>query len=307
MIWTRLLSLWRYGVRMMDRMHRIHLGLISAGVAFYGMFAVFPGLAAVVSLWGMFGDPSVIFTYLNVADNFLPNEAEALIDTQVSGFVLQGRTSLGWASALSILIATLAARAGVDALVRGINAIHLTRPPSGFRRYLLGYLLTLALVGVVLLGLLTVVVVPLALHMLDLGPLGGWLITGLPWGAVFLIVLITIGILYRYSPTTEGPRPPLFSWGALIAALLWAAASVAFSAYLGRFDSYNRIYGSIGAVVALQMWFFLASYSVLLGALFNVELRRYRRNRRAGVDHAKAARAAMGRAVSTVEPPESRP
>ena len=55
------------------------------------------------------------------------------------------------------------------------------------------------------------------------------------------------------------------------------SASLAFSAYLGSFNSYNRIYGSIGAVVALLMWFYLAAFSVMLGAIFNVELRRRRR------------------------------
>lgn len=281
MLVNTLFQIWRFVWLMSDRMHRTHLGLISAGVAFYAMFAVFPGLAAVVSLWGLFGDPAVIFTYMDVADQFIPDEAEALINSQVAALVSQGPTHLGWASGLSILIATLAARAGVDALVRGINAIHLTRSPSGIWRYIFGYILTLVLMGVVLLGLLTVVIVPIAVRLLDLGAVGGWLLTGLPWMAVFLIVLITIGILYRYGPTVKNQRPPLFSLGSLIAALLWAAASLAFSAYLGQFDSYNRIYGSIGAVIALLMWFYLASYSVLLGALFDVELRKRRRNRKA--------------------------
>ena len=90
-----------------------------------------------------------------------------------------------------------------------------------------------------------------------------------------------IGILYRYGPNVKTPRTPVFTWGALFAACLWAAASVAFSAYLSSFNSYNRIYGSIGTVVALLMWFYLAGFSVLLGALINVELARRRRIRAA--------------------------
>ena len=89
--------------------------------------------------------------------------------------------------------------------------------------------------------------------------------------------ILTIGILYRYGPNVKTPRTPIFTWGALFAAMLWAAGSIAFSAYLGSFNSYNRIYGSIGTVVALLMWLYLAGFSVLLGALINVELARRRR------------------------------
>ncbi len=276
MILTAAKALWDFLWAISERMHRTHLGLISAGVAFYAMFAVFPGLAAIISLWGLVADPAVIFTYTDVTDRFIPDGPDTLIYDQIYALVSHGRTKLGWASAVSILIATLAARAGVDALVRGLNAIHNTRAQIGLWRYLLGYLLTLALVGVVLVGLLTVVIVPLALNYLDFGPAKGWLLTGLPWAGVFLIVLVAIGILYRYSPNVSGPRPPFLSAGALLAALLWAGASVAFSAYLASFNSYDRIYGSIGAVIALLTWFYLGAYSVLLGALFNVELRRFR-------------------------------
>lgn len=269
-------TIWGFLWAMSERMHRTHLGLISAGVAFYAMFAVFPGLAAIISLWGLVADPSVVFTYMDVTDRFIPDEANSLIYEQIVALVNHGRTRLGWASAVSILIATLAARAGVDALVRGLNAIHNKRAQTGIWRYLLGYILTLSLVGVVLVGLLTVVVVPLAFNFVEFGPAEGWMLTALPWIGIFVIVLIAIGILYRYSPNVAGARPPLLSAGALLAALLWAAASVGFSAYLSSFNSYDRIYGSIGAVIALLTWFYLGAYSVLLGAMFNVELRRHR-------------------------------
>ena len=98
---------------------------------------------------------------------------------------------------------------------------------------------------------------------------------------MILIVMIGIGILYRYGPNVRRPRTPIFTWGSLVAAFAWALASLAFSTYLGSFNSYNRIYGSIGAVVALLMWFYLGAFSVMLGAVFNVELARRRRIRAA--------------------------
>ena len=253
------------------------MGLISAGVAFYAMFAVFPGLAAIIALWSLWFDPTVINEYLRVADEFIPDGAEAILDSQIQSLLTGGRTTIGWASLVSFLVATVAARAGVDALVRGLNAAYGVRSHSTIFGFLLAYVLTLAIVGVVLMGLAMIVILPILINFMTYGPLRSWLVSGLPWGAMFMIVIVGIGILYRYGPNVKTPRTPVFTWGALVAALAWAAASMAFSAYLSSFNSYNRIYGSIGAVIALLMWFYLAGFSVLLGALINVELARRRR------------------------------
>lgn len=270
-------SSWQFIAAIFDRMDKIHMGLISAGVAFYAMFAVFPGLAAIIALWGLWYDPHVIEGYIKVVEEFVPPGAMSIIQGQIDSLTSGGRTQLGWASLVSFVIATISARAGVNALVRGLNAAYGVRSYSTVFGFILAYALTLAIVGVVFLGLATIVIVPIVLNLLNLGALRAWLITALPWGAMFLIVMIGIGILYRYGPNVRSPRTPILTWGSVVAALAWGAASLAFSAYLGSFNSYNRIYGSIGAVVALLMWFYLAAFSVMLGALVNVELRRRRR------------------------------
>ncbi|MDO5657299.1 MAG: YihY/virulence factor BrkB family protein [Paracoccus sp. (in: a-proteobacteria)] len=284
----RLRDIWQFMSSVFERMDKIHMSLIAAGVGFYAMVAVFPGLTAIITLWGLWSDPHVILTYVDVAREFIPDQAADILLVQVDALTEGGRTQIGWASVLSILIATVAARAGVDALVRGLNAAHGVRSHSTIMGFILAYILTLAIVGVVLLGLATIVILPLAINFLTFGPLRTWLVGGLPWAAMFLIVLIGIGILYRYGPNVKTPRTSVFTWGSLIAALAWAAASIGFSAYLAQFDSYNRIYGSIGAVVALLMWFYLAGFSVMLGAVINVELARRRR-----INAARAARRAV--------------
>lgn len=270
-------EIWRFFMAVLERMDKIHMTLIAAGVAFYGMFAVFPGLAALFALWGIWYDPQVIQDFVHVADEFIPKDAANIIYSQVDDLIESGPTQLGWTTAISFMIATISARAGVDALIRGLNAAYGVRSYSTVFGFFLAYLLTLALVGVVLLGLVTVVIGPLAINFLIEGPLQSWLISIVPWLVMFSLVLIAIGILYRYGPNVKAPRTPILTWGALIAALLWAGASFGFSAYLSSFNSYNRIYGSIGAVIALLMWFYLGGFSVLLGALINVEMSR--RNR----------------------------
>ena len=107
--------LWDFMVAVSLRVGNGHFGLIAAGVAFFAMFAVFPGLAAAVAVWGLFADPRVIAGYLSVAERFLPPEARTLIHDQVMGLITAPRSALQWTTLLSVLIALYSARAGVSA------------------------------------------------------------------------------------------------------------------------------------------------------------------------------------------------
>jgi len=268
---------WQFVLAVLERMDKIHMSLIAAGVAFYAMFAVFPGLAALFALWGLWNDPQVIEQYVHTTDGFIPQSAAGILYGQINSLVAAGRTQLGWTTAISFVIATVSARAGVDGLIRGLNAAYGVRSHSTVMGFLLAYVLTLVIVLVIALGLATIIVVPIAFNFLPDVPLRNWLIGALPWMAIFSIVLVVIGILYRYGPNVKAPRTAIFTWGSVFAALAWAGVSYGFSAYLASFNSYNRIYGSIGAVIALLMWFYLGGFTVMLGALINVELSRRRR------------------------------
>lgn len=269
-------KIWKFGVGMAGRIGESQLGLIAAGVAFYGMFAVFPGMTATIALWSLVADPAAIATYMDVAAEFVPPEAWAILSGQITALLEGPKASLGWATVFSVFIALYSARAGVAALVQGLNVIHGSAQRSSLHGFFMGYALTLALVGVILLALATVVVVPLALAFLPLGSLRGWLLSALPWGAMFVLIVTALGMLYRFGPNTGPKRQHLASPGAVLAALTWSGASLAFSYYLSNFGTYNRVYGSIGAVIALLMWFYISAYAVLLGAALNAELARWR-------------------------------
>lgn len=263
---------WLFVRAVFERIDESHMGLIAAGVAFYAMFAVFPGLAAIIALWSLWFEPDVIMTYVDVAHEFLPEDAAGIIDTQIRSLTAGGKTTIGWASVISFVVATVSARAGVDALIRGLNAAHGVRSRSTLVGFIRAYVLTLAMVGISLAGMATIVVVPILLKFMVIAPIRATLLTALPWAGMFVLVNIGIGILYRYGPNVGAQRTRLLTWGGLFATLLWSVASIGFSAYLGSFNSYNRIYGSIGTVVALLMWFYLAGFSVLVGAVINIEL-----------------------------------
>lgn len=266
-------KLWQFVLAVWTRVGDGHFGLIAAGVAFYAMFAVFPGLGAAVALWGLVADPVVITGYLEVAERFLPPDAGKLVHDQVMGLILAPRAALGWTTILSLAIALYSARAGVSALIQGLDVVHRATPRGWLKHYAVDFLLTAALIGALFVALVTVVVVPVVLSYVQFGTFEAWLTKVLPFGAMFLLVVTCLSILYRFGPNVEGGfRSPWISVGVLVAALTWAGVSIGFSVYLANFNSYNAIYGSIGAVIILMMWLYLSVWAVLLGGAINAEL-----------------------------------
>lgn len=255
------------------RMTDGHFGLVAAGVAFYAMFAVFPGISAVVAIWGMVADPVAIAGYLEVIERFLPPEAGDLIHDQVMGLVTAPRTTLGWATLLSIAVALYSARNGVAALIQGLDVVHKVERRGWIAGYAREFSLTLALIGALMAALATIVVVPVLLSYLDLGGYGPLLIRLLPWAAMFILVLSCLAILFRFGPNLpEGMRWGWLSLGVFFSAFAWSGVSFGFSLYLENFNSYNRIYGSIGAVIILMMWLYLSVWAILAGGAINAEL-----------------------------------
>ena len=273
--------IWQFITAVIERMTDGHFGLVAAGVAFYAMFAVFPGLAAVVAIWGIMADPVVIAGYLQVAERVLPPDANTLIHDQVMGLVNAPRTTLGWATLLSLVVALYSARNGVSALVQGLDVVHRAVPRSWLGGMARDFVLTLALIAALIATLATIVIVPVMLSWIPLDSIAPRLTRFLPWAAMLLLVLICLSILYRYGPNVpRAERSRWFSGGVLFATLAWAGVSMGFSLYLENFNSYNRIYGSIGAAVILMMWLYLSVWAILAGGAINAELDQNRRIRR---------------------------
>jgi len=265
--------LWRFVMAIAARVSDGAFGLIAAGVAFYAMFAVFPGLAALVAIWGLMADPTVIQGYLQVAERFLPPSAGQLVHAQVMGLLNAQTTTLGWTTFVSVMIALYSARAGVSALIQGLDVVHRARPRGWIWGYAVDFILTMALIGALMMALATAVVVPILLSYFPSGTFSAWLTKVLPFGLMFLSVLTCLSILYRFGPNVPGGfKSGWITVGVLFAALAWAGVSIGFSTYLANFNSYNRIYGSIGAVIILMMWLYLSVWAILVGGAINAEL-----------------------------------
>lgn len=248
------------------------LGLIAAGVAFFGFLAIFPALAALIALWGFAADPHAIREQMVLAEDFVPPEAFKLLSGQIEALLAVNNRQLGWATILSTLFALWSARAGVAALIRGINAIHGLPGRDGLWHQVQAAGLTLALIGLAIAATVLAIGAPLVVGFLPLGPGEVMALEAANLALGGLLVAAGIGLIYWMAPNhPDGSHPRLFTWGLLLAVVLWAAVSRGFVWYLANFDSYNRVYGSIGAVAALMMWMYLAAYAILLGAALDAE------------------------------------
>ena len=271
-----------------------NLGLISAGVAFYALLSIFPAVAAIISLFGFFADPFAIEAQVELLRDFVPEDAFLLLSAQIDRLIAARDGALGWTSLVSVVIVFWTARLGVAAIIRGMTAIYGREPRGGLWHTFTALALTAVLIGVAIVALALVVILPVILALVPQTPLTGLILEFLRWSLAVSVAVFGIALLYRYGPNRSGPRTRWFSPGLMMAVILWAAASISFSWFLGNFGNYNEVYGSIGAVVALLMWFYISAFVILLGAALNAEIERLRPFLRRG------SRAGKGRSHGTL-------
>ncbi|MCJ8138338.1 YihY/virulence factor BrkB family protein [Falsirhodobacter halotolerans] len=273
-------SSWAWLKRLHARTDAADLFMIAAGMAFYGLLSIFPAVAAVIAIWGFVADPVVIRGQLELARDFLPGDAFSLISTQVDSLLATNSRDLGWATLVSTMLALWSCRAGVASLITGINTVHHLPARSGVMHVIRALFLTITLVGVVLSAMVLAVVMPVVIRYLPLGYGQSVLLESLNFALGLALVVFGIALVYRLGPNRPAGEPrPVFTRGLLMSVLLWALISRGFVFYLSNFHSYNQVYGSIGAVIALLMWMYLSGFAILLGAAVDADhaARRHRR------------------------------
>jgi membrane protein len=247
---------------------------VAAGVTFYGLLALFPAIAALVSLYGLFADPQAIQTHLQELSSVLPGGAVEIIGDQIKRVASAGTGTLGVSSAISIAIAFWGANAGVKAMFDALNVAYGTKEERGFVKLNLTSLaFTIGAIAFAILALGAVVVLPLVLRYVGLDAAYETLLTFGRWPLIWVIVALALAVLYRYGATDSlNPEWHWITWGSALASLLWLAASVLFSWYAANFGSYNATYGSLGAVIGLMTWMWISATVIMLGAELNSEI-----------------------------------
>jgi len=243
------------------------ISVVSAGCAFYAMLALFPALSLCIALYGVVFDPATVEPQLILLERLIPESSHALIAGRIRHLVTAPAQSFGLGALLGGAISLWSAAAGIRAMLSALNlaqARQEQRGPLAF--HLTALLLTFGAILAVIIGLAFMVFWAAIVDIVGLAPFHALLVR--LGGLVLMMgmVLVAIGLLYRFGPSRPPPGWRLVSAGSLAAALLWAVASVLFSTYVRHFATYDAMYGSLGAVVALLMWFYVSAYVVLLGA-----------------------------------------
>ena len=245
----------------------------SGGVAFFALVAIFPGIAAVVALYGLFSDPSIIGKHLVLLSGFLPAGVLQLFAEQIRLISSQRTETLGLAFLVGLLIALASANSCMAALFDALNIVYDEREKRSLASfYATTFLFTLAGIAFVIIAIAGVVVLPLMLKFVGLAAGTEWIIAILRWPILVVTIVLSLACIYRYGPSRRDARWRWVIWGSVVGAVLWVAASMLFSLYVTTFDSYNRIYGSLGAAVGFMIWLWISAVIVLLGGQLNAEM-----------------------------------
>jgi len=261
--------------RCYERLTHDRLVTIAAGVTFYAFLAIFPGIAALVSVYGLFADPGTIAKHLDDVASFVPGGAIDVIRGQLENLASQGRGTLGWAFLIGLAVSLWSANAGFKAMLDALNVAYGEREKRGFVR-LTAVSLAFTAGGLlaIIVALTAVVVLPLAMQYLGLDRQTQWIVAAVKWPVLLIAVALGISVLYRYGPSRREAKWRWITWGSAFATIGWIAVSVLFSWYAANFGSYNKTYGSLGAVIGFMTWVWLSVTVILLGAELDAEMER---------------------------------
>lgn len=254
---------------------RNHLSMVAGGVAFYAFFAIFPALAAIVSIYGLLADPQTVEQQLNALGQAIPGGAREVLSTQMRRVAGGSSQALGWGFAISLLLALWSANKGTRGMIEALNIAYGEEETRGpVKRAALSLLLTLGAVLTVVAAILIVVGIPALFALLGLEGIGRAAIDVLRWPVLLGLLLVALAVLYRLAPSRLGPPWRWVTPGSLLATALSLVASIAFSIYVANFASYDKTFGSLAAVAIMLMWLYVSSYVVLLGAELNATAER---------------------------------
>jgi membrane protein len=261
--------------RCYERLTEDRILTIAAGVTFYILLAIFPAIAALVAIYGLFADPAVIAKHVEDVASFVPGGGVAILREELNRVASQPRGTLGLAFIVGLGISLWSANAGVKAILDALNIAYVEREKRSFVKLTgVSFVFTIAGILGAILAVVLVVVLPLVLQFLGLEKITETIVAVAKWPLLFVGAGLAVAVLYRYGPSRTQAKWRWLSWGSALAAALWIGVSLLFSWYTVSFASYNKTYGSLGAVIGFMTWIWISSIVILLGAELDAEIER---------------------------------
>jgi len=252
---------------------RDNLSVLAAGCAFFALFALFPALSALFLLYGLTVDPAAIEPQFGVLALVLPPQAYQMIVQETKVIAETSGNVFSWSLAFSLGLALWSAAALVQTVFSALNITYKERERRGWLRFYVSAFV-FAVAGVLggLVALVAIVYLPIAFAYAGHSTDFQYFVSLVRWPLLALMFFLVVACLYRYGPSRRSAKWRWVIAGSVFATIVWLAVSVGFSFYVSNFANYDKLYGSLGAVIVLLFWLYLAFYIVLLGAEINAEL-----------------------------------
>jgi membrane protein len=249
--------------------------VVAAGVSFYSLLAIFPAIAAMVAIYGLFADPTAISSHLDSASGLLPGGAIEVIRDQLTRTSSRGAGTLRFTFLGALAFSLWSANAGIKSIFDALNLVYNEEEKRGFVILnLVSLLFTAAAIVLALAAIVLVIALPIVLDYIGLGVATDLTVRVGRWPLLFLGVGFALAVLYRYGPSRSEPKLRWISWGSAFAAITWIIASVLFSWYTANFGAYDKTYGSLGAVIGFMIWLWISMIVILVGAAIDAEIER---------------------------------
>jgi membrane protein len=278
----------KFFVRLYHRSFEADIFSRSAQVAFYFLFALFPLLLFVVSLLGLVlvsaeAVKRELFLYLY---QIMPVQVFTLVRSTIEEIVAN---SSGGKATLGLLFTLWSASAGFDAIRNALNAVYEIKETRPWWRTKLQSLVLTVVITTIAIFILAVVFYGWKLFGILLSGIGfevtsPWILQVIQWVSALVLVFLICELIYNLLPDRRH-----FTWlsvmpGSIVAVILWVLFSEVFRVYLSYFDTYNKAYGSLGAVMVLMLWLYLTSSALMVGGAINSVLSELRMHQEKNAD-----------------------
>lgn len=263
----------------------------AAILSFYFLLALFPLLLFLTALLGSFADAgtalrSNLLTYLRA---IVPVSASDLINTTVDEI---SKDSSGGKLSFGLLTSLWFASSGMGAIIEGLNVAYDVRETRAWwKRTLLAILLTIALAVLIITALALMFygsgIAERIANRYGFGAAFTAAWTVLQWPVVVVFAFFAFALIYYFAPDLHDRQLRWLAPGAMIGVCLWLLVSFLFGSYLNVYNTYSVVYGSLGALIILMLWFYLTGVTILIGGEINAIIEQAAA--RAGDPEAKAA------------------
>ncbi len=251
---------------------------VAAALAYYAFLAIPAVLLVAVGIFGQVAGPDAVQSIVDRLDGVVPDDALTLIQDTLTR-VTEGSGGDLTLVVVGFVLALWTASGAMSALMRGLNRVHDVPETRSFARQRLTALALLAwgLVAVIVSFGLLVLGAPLSQTVgeaVDAESLVDWLWWAAQWPILAGALVVAVAGILRAGPAGgRHPRRAVIG-GAVVAAVIWVAASGLFAVYVSRFGNYGAAWGSLSAVIVMLVWLWLTSLAILLGAQVEAEIER---------------------------------